>query len=51
MLRPFVDDATMSQVGGSLDARLDLSSRSLNLDDVEGGVVLERLNLEVEDCR
>jgi len=49
VLRPFVDDATISQLGGSLDARLDLSSRSLNLDDVEGGVVLERLNLEVED--
>ena len=29
--------------------RLDLSSRSLNLDDVEGEVALERLNLEVEN--
>jgi outer membrane protein assembly factor BamA len=48
VLSPFVDDATISQVGGSLDARLDLTSRSLNLDDVEGEVVLERLNLEVE---
>jgi len=49
VLSPFLDDATISRVGGSLDARLDLTSRSLNLDDVEGEVVLERLNLEVED--
>jgi outer membrane protein assembly factor BamA/autotransporter translocation and assembly factor TamB len=49
VLSPFVDDATISQVGGSLDAKLDLSTRSLNLNDVQGEVVLERLNLEVED--
>ena len=49
VLSPFVDASTLSQVGGSLDAKLDLSSRSLNLDDVEGEVVLERLDLVVAD--
>ena len=49
VLAPFVDEATISQVAGSLDARLDLSSASLNLDDVQGEVVLERLNLTVAD--
>ena len=44
-----MEASTLSQVGGPPDARLDLSSGSLNLDDVEGEVVLERLNLEVED--
>ena len=48
---PFVDASTLSQVGGSLDAQLDLSSASLNLDDVEGEVVLERLNLRWRTCR
>jgi outer membrane protein assembly factor BamA/autotransporter translocation and assembly factor TamB len=49
VLAPFVDDSTIAQVGGSLDARLDLSSTSLNLNDVRGEVVLERLSLTVAD--
>jgi len=49
ILSPFVDASTISQVGGSLDAKLDLSSSSLNLEDVEGEVVLERLNLTVAE--
>ena len=49
VLSPFVDASTISQVGGSLDAKLDLSSSSLNLEDLEGEVVLERLNLTVAD--
>ncbi|HEU4687877.1 MAG TPA: translocation/assembly module TamB domain-containing protein, partial [Vicinamibacterales bacterium] len=49
VLAPFVDASTISQVTGSLDARLDLSSTSLELDDLQGEVVLERLNLTVAD--
>jgi len=49
VLAPFVDASTISQVGGSLDARLDLSSPSLDLNDVQGEVVLDRLNLTVAD--
>jgi outer membrane protein assembly factor BamA/autotransporter translocation and assembly factor TamB len=49
VLAPFIDDATIAQVGGSLDARVDLSSTSLNLNDVRGEVVLERLSLTVTD--
>jgi outer membrane protein assembly factor BamA/autotransporter translocation and assembly factor TamB len=49
VLAPFVDASTIGQVGGSLDAKLDLSSASLNMEDVQGEVVLERLNLTVAD--
>jgi len=49
VLAPFVDPSTISQVAGSLDARLDLSSPSLDLNDVQGEVVLDRLNLTVAD--
>ena len=49
VLAPFVDASTISQVGGSLDAKLNLSSSSLNLEDLEGEVVLDRLNLTVAE--
>jgi outer membrane protein assembly factor BamA/autotransporter translocation and assembly factor TamB len=49
VLTPFVDASTISQVGGSLDAKLDLSSSSLNLEDLEGEVVLDRLNLTIAE--
>jgi outer membrane protein assembly factor BamA len=49
VLAPFVDEETIRQVGGSLDAKLDLSSASLNMDDLQGEVVLERLSLTVAD--
>ena len=49
VLSPSSSASTPGQVGGSLDAKLDLSSSTLNLDDVEGEVVLERLNLTVAD--
>ena len=49
VLAPFVDASTISQVGGSLDAKLTLSSSSLNLEDLEGDVVLDRLNLTVAE--
>ncbi len=49
VLAPFVDPSTISQVAGSLDARLDLSSPSLDLNDVQGEIVLDRLNLTVAD--
>ena len=49
VLAPFVDPSTIAQVAGSLDARLDLSSPSLKLNDVQGEVVLDRLNLTVAD--
>jgi outer membrane protein assembly factor BamA/autotransporter translocation and assembly factor TamB len=49
VLAPFVDSSTIGQVGGSLDARLDLTSTSLELDDAKGEVVLERLDLTVAD--
>jgi outer membrane protein assembly factor BamA/autotransporter translocation and assembly factor TamB len=49
VLAPFVDESTISQVAGSLDARLDLTSSSLDLNDVQGEVVLDRLNLTVAD--
>jgi outer membrane protein assembly factor BamA/autotransporter translocation and assembly factor TamB len=49
VLAPFVSASTLGQVGGSLDAKLALSSPSLSLDDVEGEVVVERLNLTVAD--
>ena len=49
VLAPFVDPSTIAQVAGSLDARLDLSTPSLNLNDAQGEVVLDRLNLTVAD--
>ncbi len=49
VLAPFVDASTISQIAGSLDARVDLASSSLNLNDVQGEIVLERLNLTVAD--
>jgi hypothetical protein len=49
VLSPFLDPSTISQVAGSLDARLDLSSPSLDLNDVQGEVVIDRLNLTVAD--
>ena len=49
VLAPFVDPSTIAQIAGSLDARLDLSSPSLKLNDVQGEVVLDRLNLTVAD--
>jgi outer membrane protein assembly factor BamA/autotransporter translocation and assembly factor TamB len=47
VLNPLVDASTIGQVSGSLDARLDLSSSSLSLDDLEGEAVIDRLNLSV----
>jgi outer membrane protein assembly factor BamA/autotransporter translocation and assembly factor TamB len=49
VLAPFVDASTIGQIGGSLDVRLDLSSTSRKLDDLQGEVVLERLNLTVAE--
>ena len=49
VLAPFVGASTISQVAGSLDARLDLTSPSLDLNGVQGEIVLDRLNLTVAD--
>jgi outer membrane protein assembly factor BamA/autotransporter translocation and assembly factor TamB len=49
VLAPFVDASTISQIGGSLDAKLDLTSASLDLEDVEGELTLDRLDLTMAD--
>jgi outer membrane protein assembly factor BamA/autotransporter translocation and assembly factor TamB len=49
VLAPFADASTIGQVGGSLDARLNLSSTSLDLDNLQGELVLDRLNLTVAE--
>jgi outer membrane protein assembly factor BamA/autotransporter translocation and assembly factor TamB len=49
VLSPFVDPSTISQVAGSIDAHVDLASPSLDLNDVQGEVVLDRVNLTVAD--
>jgi outer membrane protein assembly factor BamA/autotransporter translocation and assembly factor TamB len=49
VLSPFVDPSTIAQIAGSLDARLDLSSASRDLNDVDGELVVDRLNLIVAD--
>ena len=49
VLEPFVDATSLGQVAGSLDAKLDVSTPSLKLEDMQGELVLARLDLSVAD--